>query len=241
MIQPADRTIVAMGGGGFSAEPHDLLLDDLVMGLGRAVRGRARPHVCFVGTAGGDSDEYLASFYASYARRAEASHLALFNRTVTDIEAFLLDQDVVHVGGGNTANMLAIWRVHGVDRALQRAWESGVVMAGVSAGAICWFEGGTTDSFGPDLAGLRDGLGFLPGSFSPHYDGELRRRPVFQRLVGEGKLPAGYAADDGAAFVFRGTDLAEVAGSRPTSRGYRVVRGSAGAAIETELPTRYLG
>lgn len=230
-----------MGGGGFSSEPQDQLLDDLVLGLGRAVRGRTRPHVCFIGTAGGDSDEYLATFYASYARRAEASHLALFNRTVGDVEAFLLDQDVVHVGGGNTANMLAVWRLHGVDRALRRAWESGVVMAGVSAGAICWFEGGTTDSFGPDLAGFNDGLGFLPGSFSPHYDGEARRRPLFRRLVSEGGLPDGYAADDGAAFVFRDGDLVEVVASLPAARGYRVGRGAAGEALETELPTRYLG
>jgi dipeptidase E len=241
VIQPSSRTIVAMGGGGFSMEPQDLLLDDLVLGFGQAVRGRARPSVCFVGTAGGDSEGDLASFYASYARRAEASHLALFTRSVADIEAFLLDQDVVHVGGGNTANMLAIWRLHGVDRALRRAWESGVVMAGVSAGAICWFEGGTEHSFGPELAGFTDGLGFLGGSFSPHYDSKPRRRPLFRRLVGERALPDGFASDDGAAFVFRGTDLLEVVGSTPSARGYRVVRGPAGEVIETELPTRYLG
>jgi dipeptidase E len=241
VIQPSDRTIVAMGGGGFSTEPQDLLLDDLVLDLGRSVRGRSRPSVCFVGTASGDSEGYLASFYSSYARRAEASHLALFNRTVEDIEAFLLDQDVVHVGGGNTANMLAVWRLHGVDRALRRAWESGVVRAGVSAGAICWFEAGTTDSFGPELAGFSDGMGFLGGSFSPHYDGEPRRRPLFRRLVGDGALPGGYAADDGAAFILRGTEMEEVVCSRPTARGYRVVRGPAAEAIETELPTRYLG
>jgi peptidase E len=137
--------------------------------------------------------------------------------------------------------MLAIWRVHGVDRALRRAWEAGVVLAGMSAGAICWFEGGTTDSFGPELAGFTDGLGFLGGSFSPHYDGEPRRRPLFRRLVGERALPDGLASDDGAAFVFRGTDLLEVVGSTPSARGYRIVRGPAGEAIETELPTRYLG
>ena len=167
-------------------EPDNPLLDDHVLELGRAGGGRERPRVCFVPTASGDSAEYIAGFYAAFARRSEASHLALFARTVVDIEAMLLDQDVVYVGGGNTVNMLAVWRVHGVDRALRRAWESGVVMAGVSAGAICWFEGGTTDSFGPDLAGLSDGLGFLPGSFSPHYDGEPGRRPLFRRLVGGG-------------------------------------------------------
>lgn len=229
-----------MGGGGFSQERPDLLLDDLVLDLARNVRGRDRPHACFIGTASGDNHEYLASFYASYARRTEASHLALFGRTVDDIEAFLLDQDLIHVGGGNTANMLAIWRVHGVDRALAAAWEAGIVLAGVSAGANCWFEGSTTDSFG-GLAALADGLAFLPGSFSPHYDAEATRRPLYRQLIGSGELPGGYAADDHAAFVFRGSDLTEVAAGRPEARGYRVARDPAGNAIETELPTRYLG
>jgi dipeptidase E len=240
VTEPSNRTIVAMGGGGFSMEPHDQLFDELVLRFGRAVRGHSRPNVCFVGTAGGDSEGYLASFYESYARRAEASHLGLFNRTIDDIKGFLLEQDVIHVGGGNTANMLAIWRLHGVDRALRRAWESGVVLAGVSAGANCWFEGSTTDSFG-GLAPLADGLAFLAGSFSPHYDGEPLRRPTYQRLIGAGTLAAGYAADDGAAFVFRGSDVAEVVGARPAARGYRVERGPVGETIETELPTRYLG
>jgi peptidase E len=229
--------IVAMGGGGFSMEPDNPLLDDFVLGLA----GSGRPRICFLATAGGDSPDLLVRFYRSFAGRGEARHLPLFDRTDADLRAVVLGQDVVYVGGGNTANMLAIWRVHGVDRALRRAWESGVVMAGVSAGAICWFEGGTTDSFGPDLAGLNDGLAFLRGSFSPHYDGEPRRRPLFRRLVGEGALPDGYAADDGAVFVFRGTDLLEVAGARPDARGYRVVRDGTAMAIETELPTRYLG
>jgi peptidase E len=165
----------------------------------------------------------------------------LFIRTLDDIEGYLLDQDVIYVGGGNTENMLAIWRVHGVDRALRTAWESGVVMTGLSAGSLCWFEAGTTDSFGPELAGLSDGLGLLPGSHSPHYDGEPGRRPLYQRLVAAGTLPDGYAADDGAALVFHGSELAEVVASRPAARGYRVVRGRNGHAIETELPTRYLG
>ncbi len=180
-------------------------------------------------------------FYAAFARRSEASHLPLFMRTEDDVEGFLLAQDVIYVGGGNTENMLAIWRIHGVDRALRRAWESGIVLAGLSAGSLCWFETGTTDSFGPALAPLSGGLGFLPGSHSPHYDGEATRRPLYQRLVAEGTMPPGYAADDGAALVFDGTDLAEVVASRPAARGYRVERGSHGDAIETELPTRYLG
>jgi peptidase E len=234
------RTIVAMGGGGFSMEPDLPLLDDHVLALARTQRGRDRPRVCFIGTASGDSESYIANFYAAFARRSEASHLALFDRTVGDIDAFLLDQDAIYVGGGNTANMLAVWRVHGVDQGLRRAWAAGVVLAGISAGSNCWFQASTTDSFGP-LAALNDGLGLVPGSHSPHYDGEPARRPTFQRLIGSGELPNGLAADDGAALVFDGTDVAEVVSSRPAARAYRVVRGSSGEAIETELPTRYLG
>ena len=189
----------------------------------------------------GDTPGYIADFYAALARRSEASHLSLFVRTVVDIERHLLEQDLIYVGGGNTENMLAVWRVHGVDRALRAAWESGVVLTGLSAGSLCWFETGTTDSYGAGLAPLSSGLGFLPGSHAPHYDGEPTRRPHYQRLIAEGVLPAGYAADDGVALVFRGTELDEVIASRPGARGYRVERSPDGEAIETELPTRYLG
>lgn len=233
------RTIVAMGGNDFGA-PDKSLVDDHVIALARSQRGRSRPRVCFLPTASGDSKEYLAAFYATFARRSEASHLGLFAREVDDLERFVLEQDVVLVGGGNTANMLAIWRVHGLDQVLARAWESGVILAGTSAGANCWFEGSTTDSFG-GLAALPDGLGFLPGSFSPHYDGEPMRRPTYRRLIGDGTLADGYAADDGAALVFEGRELVEVVASRPGGRGYRVDRGTDGDAIETELPARYLG
>jgi peptidase E len=236
----AKRTIVAMGGGGFSMEPDNPLLDDHILELARVHRGRARSRVCFLPTASGDSEGYVANFYAAFARRSEATHLALFDRKVNDVDAFLLEQDVVYVGGGNTANMLGIWRVHGVDRALRRAWETGVVLAGLSAGSNCWFECATTDSFGP-LAALPDGLGLLAGSHCPHFDGEAARRPTYHRLIASGELPDGLAADDGAALVFHGTELAEVVASRPAARGYRVVRGPGGEAIETELPTRYLG
>jgi peptidase E len=230
-----------MGGGGFSMEPENPLLDDHILDLARANRGRDRPRVCFLPTASGDSPTYIASFYAAFARRAEASHLPLFIRTLYDIEAFLLEQDVVYVGGGNTENMLAVWRIHGVDRALRAAWDAGVVMAGLSAGSLCWFETGTTDSFGPGLAALSGGLGFVPGSHAPHYDGEANRRPVYHRLIAEGAIPAGHAADDGAALVFQGDSLFEAVSSRPEARAYRVERGPDGAAVETELPTRYLG
>jgi len=232
----ARPTIVAMGGGGFSMEPDNPLLDDFILSLA----GRPRPRVCFLPTASGDSDRYVANFYAAFARRSEASHLALFVRTVTDVEAFLLDQDVIYVGGGNTENQLAVWRVHGVDRALRIAWQRGVVLAGLSAGSICWFESGTTDSFGLDLDVLEDGLGFLPGSHCPHFDGEPQRRPAYHRLIAEGRLPAGYAADDSAALVFEGTELREVVSSRDGAAAYRVECVD-GEARETRLPTGYLG
>jgi peptidase E len=239
MVGEPKRTIVAMGGNDFS-EPYNPLLDDHILRLARERRGRERPLACFVPTASGDSEGYLAGFYATFSRRSEASHLNLFGRTIVDLESFVLAQDVLYVGGGNTANMLAVWRVHGLDRVLARAWEAGVVLAGTSAGSNCWFEGSTTDSFGP-LAALPDGLGFLPGSHSPHYDSEPGRRPTYQRLVAEGALPDGHAADDGAALVFDGTELSEVVTSRPAARAYRVARGLDGQAIETELPVRYLG
>ena len=187
-----------------------------------------------------DDDWGVARFYGAFARSSEASHLALFWRTVEDVDAFLLDQDLVFIGGGNTVNMLAIWRQHGVDRALLAAWQAGVVMSGMSAGGVCWFEGFTTDSFGPELRAVRDGLGVLRGSFIPHYHGEAQRRPLYHRLVADGTLPGGYGVDDGAALVFRGTELSEVVSSQDGAAAYRVDRVD-GAAQETRLPTRYLG
>jgi peptidase E len=145
-----------------------------------------------------------------------------------------LAHDVILVCGGNTANMLAVWRVHGFDRVLREAWEAGVVLTGWSAGMICWFEAGVTDSFGPSLSGMRDGLGFLPGSACPHYDGEERRRPVYTELVANG-FPPGIALDDAAAAVYSGTELREVVVSSPGAHGYRVLPDG-----EVELPARFL-
>jgi len=232
-----DRQIVALGGGGFSMEPDNPLLDDYILGL----TGRVQPRVCFVPTASGDADGYVAQFYRAFTRRGcTVSDVPLFRRDVTDLRTCILDQDVVYVGGGNTANLLAIWRVHGLDRVLREAWEAGIVLCGVSAGALCWFEAGITDSFGPTLAPLHDGLAFLPGSYCPHYDGEPQRRPTYQRCVAEG-LPAGVAADDGCALHFRDTTLAAVVASRPTARAYRVERSAGTGVTETALPTRLLG
>ena len=217
-----DRLIVALGGGSFQFPPNNGALDTFLLALARDHSGRDRPRICYVPTASADSDTTLADFYAAFSRRAEPSHLALFDRTVDDLDALLRAQDIVFIAGGNTANMLALWRLHGVDRALLAAWEAGVVMSGVSAGGICWFEGFTTDSFGPELRAVRDGFGVLRGSFIPHYHGESQRRPLFHRLVADGTLPGGYGVDDGAALVFHGTELSEAVTSLPDATAYRV-------------------
>jgi dipeptidase E len=225
------RNIVALGGGGFGGAGDDPLLDDFVLGL----TGVERPAVCFIPTASGDADSYIVAFHASFPpERARASHLPLFARDGRDVRAHLLAQDVVYVGGGNTVNMLAIWRAHGIDTILREAWEAGVVMAGMSAGALCWFEGGITDSYG-SVDGLADGLGLLPGSMCPHFDSEPGRRPVYHRLVAEGSLPPGIAADDNCALHFQGTSLGEAVASRDGAGAYRV-----DAAGESPLPARRL-
>jgi peptidase E len=217
----SDRHIVAFG-----AYPADRRLTDFML----ALAGEKRPRVCFLPTASGDSVFQIASFYESFARRAEASHLELFDVPPADLRSLLLENDVVYVAGGNTASMLAVWRAHGVDAVLREAWESGIVLGGWSAGAICWFECGVTDSFGP-LAPLNDGLGFLAGSACPHYDGESERRPTYHRLVGEG-FPAGIAVDDAAAVHFRGTGVAEVASA---GGGAYTVQRRDGEVVETPL------
>jgi peptidase E len=179
--------------------------------------------------------------HAAYPQRTEPLGLA---GDLTDLSFYpwppeglrelALASDVILVCGGNTANLLAVWRVHGFDAILREAWEAGVVLAGWSAGMICWFEAGVTDSFGPQLAGLRDGLGFLPGSACPHYDGEERRRPVYEELTRDG-FPAGIALDDGVAAVFEGDELRELVTDLPVAGGYRVGGGSS-----EPLPVRRL-
>ena len=229
-----ERHIVSLGGGGVA--DADGPLARYLFGL----TGASRPRVCFVPTATGDAAAWVALFYRTFpSHRFEPSDLRLFDRTGDDLREQILGANAVYVAGGNTANLLAVWRVHGVDAVLREAWEAGVVLFGGSAGGLCWFEGGVTDSFGPGLAPLRDGLGFLSGSFCPHYDGEPRRRPTYQRLVAEG-FPAGYAADDAAGLLFAGTELSEAISAAEGSGVYAVAPGVDGTAIETALPCRML-
>jgi dipeptidase E len=236
------RTIVAMGGGGFQMEPDNPLLDDHVVSLARARSGRERPRICLIPTATGDDRELIADFERLFAPpRAEARVLRLFGRTDDDLAAVLREQDAVYVLGGSTENLLALWRLHGLDAALRDAWEEGVVLAGMSAGAICWFDAATTDSFGPTLQPLRGGLGILEGTFIPHLHGEAQRLPLLRRLVADGTIPPGYGVDDGAALVFRGRELAEVVTSDPGAGAWRVEPDGSGGTTETALATRLLG
>jgi peptidase E len=222
------RHIVACGG----QQLQHLALTSYVLSL----VGRPRPKVLLIPTASGDDPAYLLTFYQHLAGLScEPSHLALFHRTIGDIDGLIRAQDVVIVGGGNTANMLAIWRLHGVDEALRKAYADGTVLTGASAGCICWFEAGITDSFSPELGPLRDGLGLLAGSACPHYDSEVRRRPVYQREVATG-FPAGVALEDAVAARYDDERLFEIVSARPDGRAFRV-----DAAGERPLEVRALG
>ena len=224
-----------MGGGGFSMEPDNLLLDEYFI----SQTGKRRPAVCFVPTASGDADGYIVGFYSFFGKLpCQATHLSLF-RPPEKLESFILSQDAIYIGGGNTKSMLALWREWGLDRILHKAWRRGLILGGVSAGSICWFEKGLTDSFPGRLAVLPC-LGLLKGSNCPHYDGEPRRRPAYQRLIKGGKIMDGLAADDGVALHFIGRKLAHVVSSRPDVAAFRVKRTENGVE-ETKITPKYLG
>jgi dipeptidase E len=225
----SERQIVGLGGGGDTPEQTDLLYRYVL-----ELTGKERPRVLYVPTAAADEDSAVVMFYDRFARRAEANTLLTFPYPPSDLRELVLSQDAICVSGGNTANMLAIWRVHGIDQLMREAWEQGTILWGASAGMICWFEQGVTDSFGPQLESM-DCLGFLPGSACPHYDGEERRRPRYRELV-DGGLSDGIAADDGAALRYVGTELHEVVSCRPGATAYRVTRDG-----EERLTARMLG
>ena len=207
-------------------------------------RNPAAPKICILETAIGDNAAYYTSCYAALTHdvpNVSASHLALFPMpNLDDIREHLLAQDVVWVGGGSVANLLAVWRVHKLDEYFREAWEAGVVLGGVSAGSICWHAGGTTDSYGPVLQPVTNGLGLLPYSNTPHYDSEELRRPTFQRLVADGTLPDGYATDDGVGLHFAGTELVEAVTDRPDTFAWKVERKDDGAVEETRIEPRLL-
>jgi dipeptidase E len=230
------RQIIAMGGGGFSMEPQNPLLDQYVLDQAR----KKRPSVCFLPHATDDATRYTFNFYNAFSRlNAQPTYLSLFTPHTADLESFLLDQDVIYVGGGNTKSMIALWREWGLDLILRKAYQQGVVLAGISAGANCWFQECSTDSIPGPYTSLPC-LGLIKGSFCPHYDGEPGRRPSLHQLMKDNKILPGYAADNSAAVHIVDEVLHECVASQPGAKVY-LVRKNAGEVVETELKTRYLG
>jgi dipeptidase E len=225
----SERRILAMGGGGFTMEPDNPVLDDFVLELA----GVREPRILFLPTASGDPTAQITAFHARFGQRAcRAEHLSLFRLHGSDRSAseIVLEQHVIYIGGGSMRNLLAIWRAHGLDEVLAEAWERGIVLAGLSAGAMCWFQGGITRSSGPPET--IEGLGLLPGSLTVHADGEPERLPAFMDAVRSGALPGGWAADDGVGLLFRGIELERVVSSRPGAAAMRV------DAVDGELVRR---
>jgi len=230
------RQILAIGGAALPENLDNLLLINYFLQLTR----KKKPRVCFIGTAHGDADAGRLRFYAGFSRfNCKPTHLPLFARTPRDLESFVLGQDAIYVGGGNTRSLLAVWRDWGLDLYLRKAWERGVVLGGASAGSICWFEQGITDSIAGPLTALGC-LGFLPGSNCPHYDSEPLRRPTYRKLVASGKILEGVAADDGAALHYVDGKLVRAVASRPRARAYRLTR-TGKSVVERRLSTQYLG
>lgn len=239
---PATRRILASSGGFLPTGLWGVLKPGGIMLRALELSGVTRPRVCLVMTASGDDTSYLTMMYSALADvGCDVDHLALFpqpNRRPADA---LGAADVVWVGGGSVANLLALWRLHGVDEAMADAWERGAVLGGVSAGSICWHVGGTTDSFGTDLRLVDDALAFLPYGNGVHYDSEEQRRPLLHRLVGDGALPTSYATDDRIGLLYEGTDAVEVvsdlevvdAESGPAAYRIEVVGGT---VEETRIP-----
>lgn len=230
------KQIVAMGGGGWGMEPNNPLLDLYIYGLS----DQEKPRICFIPTASGDSEEYIERFYQHFVPQpAHLSHLSLFKPPTPDLETFIFGQDIIYVGGGNTKNLIALWKEWQLDSILQQAWNRGIILCGLSAGSICWFKEGVTDSIPGKLTAIRC-LGFLPGSNCPHYDGEPARRPAYHQLLSQGLIGKGYATDDGVALHFIGDRLKKIVSSRPEAKAYYLEKKN-GQVIENPLNPQYLG
>jgi dipeptidase E len=236
------RQIIALGGGGFSDESSNLLLDQYILELASSAREVAVPRVCFVSTAAGDSDVYIKRFYKAFEQlNCQATHLPLFHTDdwSEDLEDMILSADVLYFSGGSTKNALALWQAWELEPIFKQAYEAGTVFTGVSAGAICWFEQFTTDSMGRSL-GVMNGLGWLPGSFTPHYDSERFRKPILEKFLRAQKITPGFAADDNAAIHFVNGEYIGAVASVPTAKAYHVTLGR-NRLVESPLETRFLG
>ncbi|MRX53931.1 peptidase E [Bacillus idriensis] len=230
------RQIIAMGGGGFSMEPENPLLDQYILKQSM----KDLPKVCFVPTASGDQNQYIERFYdAFHTQPCVPDHLALFDPHFHDLEDFVLSQDILYVGGGSTRNLLVLWKEWGLDSIIRKAYGNGTILAGLSAGAICWFEEGLTDPMNAPLYKL-NGLGFLQGSCCPHYDGEEKRRPAYKEHILSGKMKAGYGLDDGAAIHFINEKIYKILSSRQDAKAFFVKKSEDSVYEEEKIPL-YLG
>ena len=226
--------ILAIGGGSFFSDPNKPLERHLL-----SLSKKAKPKVCFIGTAGGDDKNAVRKFHQSFSEmQCETGHLSLFKAPEGDLRDFVLDQDIIYVGGGNTRNLIVLWKEWNLHKILKEALQAGVILSGVSAGAICWFEQGLTDSVTGKLLPL-DGLGFLKGSFCPHYDGEPQRRPAYQKEIADQNLKPGFACDDGAAAHFVNGKLQQFVSSRPSAKAYKL-QAVKGGFMEEEIQPVFL-
>jgi dipeptidase E len=229
------KQIIALGGGGFSMEPENPLLDLYILRQAK----KEKPKICFIPTASGDAADYIEQFYKAFQQHdCVPTHLSLFKPPTEDLESFVLAQDILYVGGGNTRNMLVLWKEWGLDRVLRQAYENGVILSGMSAGAMCWFEEGVTSSISGQMTKLRC-LGFLDGSCCPHYHGEKDWRGTYQKLILFREIKNGFAIDDGAALHFINGELIRAVSSRPHAKAYRVWKTDEGIE-EIEIETVYL-
>ncbi|WP_313894820.1 peptidase E [Psychrobacillus sp.] len=226
------KQIIALGGGGFSMEPENPLLDRYIL----QQSSKKRPKICFIGTASGDAESYINRFYDFFQKEeCEPTHLSLFKPSTKDIRKLVMEQDILYVGGGNTKNLVALWKEWELDKIIRQAYDEGIILSGISAGSLCWFEEGTTDSYGDELEPISC-FGLIRGSNCPHYDGEENRRPTYQKMIKEQIIGPGYVADDGAALHFVDEKLHQVVSSRPQACGYYVDKDT-----EEKLSTIYLG
>jgi peptidase E len=243
MSRSGQSHILAIGGGSFRpSRRYSFLEASPLLRYGLDLTGQDRPKLGLVATAVGDSDDWILKMYGAFAGwDVELSHLTLVPMpNVEDPRAWMLEQDMIYVSGGSVANLMALWRLHGLDEAFEVAWRAGVVLSGQSAGALCWHVGGNTDSFGPDLRVWAEGMSLLPYSCGVHYDSDPQRRPLLQRSVASGELPSGYAADEGVGLHYVGTEFIQAGTVEPGGYAYRVESDGAGGVKEFRIEPRLL-
>ncbi|WP_043638285.1 peptidase E [Nonomuraea candida] len=243
MSRSGQSHILAIGGGSFRpSRRHNQIEASALLRYGLDLTGQDRPKLGLVATAMGDAADWVLKMYGAFSGwDVEVSHLTVFPMpNVPDPRAWILEQDMIYVSGGSVANLMALWRLHGLDEAFEEAWRSGVVLSGQSAGALCWHVGGNTDSFGPELRVWAEGMALLPYSCGVHYNAEPQRRPLLQESVASGELPGGYAADEGVGLHYVGTDFIQAVSVEAGAYAYRVENEGAGRVKEFRIEPRLL-